>query len=461
MQLVRSIISMLSFIFLLDLSVSAQKPNVLFIAIDDLGVELNCYGQTEAKTPNIDRLASQGILFEKAFCNIPTCGASRASLMTSIYPTKNRFKSFSTKVHKDTPGAVTLPQIFRENGYKTLSRGKVFHHSEDCEGKSWSEPAWRPEIPFRYWLDPDSTKILSKGGSRGLIYERPRVDDLAYADGQIAAKVIQDLQESKDKDEPFFIACGFVKPHLPFCAPRKYWEKYDQASLMIAKNRYRPQNAPLALKGSSEFRKYYLGGLKPQSEEFHRIMVHGYRACVSYIDQLVGNILLALNELNLEKNTIVVLWGDHGFHLGQHDFWGKHNTLLHSIQIPFIMKVPGINPARSESLIETVDIFPTLCDIVGIEKPNQIQGISFKKTLNDPQYAPREHIYSRFKSGQVILNPPFSYTQYQDGSSLLFNHQDDSGENINLAQKPEYSTLIGKMKQKLDLALQKADSAKW
>lgn len=151
---------------------------------------------------------------------------------------------------------------------------------------------------------------------------------MTYADGQIATKVIQDLQESKDKDEPFFIACVFVKPHLPFCAPQKYWEEYDQASLMIPKNRYRPQKDPLALKGSSETRKYYLGGVKPKSEKFHRIMVHGFRACVSYIDQQVGNILLVLNDLNLEKNTVVVLWGDHGFHLGQHDFWGETQYLI-------------------------------------------------------------------------------------------------------------------------------------
>ena len=448
------------FCFLLSMSTIAERPNVLFIAVDDLRTELNCYGDTEVKTPNIDLFAGDAVIFERAYCNIPVCGASRSSLMSGIYPTPKRYKSYTSQVQQDTPGAKTLPQIFKENGYTTLSRGKIFHNSKDSESQSWTEKAWRAKgVPK--WLDPETGKTLSKTKKRGRIYELPDVPDNAYSDGKVAEKVIEDLKGFKKSGKPFFIACGFIKPHMPFYAPKKYWDMYDRNSIKLAPNQQRPKNAPAMLRGSTEFKSYYLDGMDPNSEDFHRVMKHGYMACVSYIDQLVGNVLGELKRLELDKNTIVVFWGDHGWHLGEHNFWGKHNTMHLSTRIPLIVKVPGVKGSKSKSLIETVDIFPTLCELANLPKPAQLQGMSFGEILKKPQEKFRDYIYSRYGAGDAIVSDRFSFTRYKDKSIMLYDHSKDPQENVNVAGNPEYSPVIKQMQKQLDDALKKASSAKW
>lgn len=446
-------------ILLLSVSALADKPNILFIAVDDLRTELNCYGETEVKTPNIDQLAASALVFNRAYCNIPVCGASRSSLMSGIYPTEKRFSKFTSKVSEDTPGAKTLPQIFKENGYTTLSRGKIFHDPKDSDSESWSEPAWRAKSPK--WLDPETGKKLSKTKKRGRIYELPDVKDNEYADGMVAEKVIEDLRKCKESGKPFFIACGFVKPHMPFYAPKKYWDLYDRKSIKLADNLFFPENAPKLLKGSTEFQSYYLDEMKINSEQFHRVMKHGYMACVSYIDKLVGDVLAELKTLDLEKDTIVVFWGDHGWHLGEHNFWGKHNTMHLSTRIPLIVKVPGLKSGRSNSLVETVDIFPTLCELAGLKKPSQVQGLSFNKILNNPQEKFRDHIYSRYGPGDAIVSEHFSFTRFKDNSIMLYDHRKDPKENLNVASNPEYAPVIKLMQQQLDAAQAKAKAAKW
>lgn len=446
-------------IFLFTLLAYADKPNVLFIAVDDLRTELNCYGDTEVKTPNIDQLASNALVFERAYCNIPVCGASRSSLMSGIYPTAKRFSKYTSEVSKDTPGAKTLPQVFKENGYTTLSIGKIFHNYKDTNSVSWSEPAWRAKAPR--WLDPQTGKILSKTKKRGRIYELPDVADNAYPDGMVAEKVIADLQKCKKDGKPFFIACGFIKPHMPFYAPKKYWDMYDRDSIKLADNQFHPKNAPQLLKGSGEFRSYYLDKMEVNSEKFHRVMKHGYLACVSYVDKLIGDVLNELKRLELEENTIVVFWGDHGWHLGEHNFWGKHNTMHLSTRVPLIVKVPGVKGAKSSSLVETVDIFPTLCELSGISKPAQLQGRSFGPLLKNPQEKFRDYIYSRYGPGDAIVSEHFSFTRYKDKSIMLYDHRKDPKENNNVAGNPEYGPIIEKMQKQLDAAQSKANSAKW
>ena len=442
-----------------SLPVFAEKPNVLFIAVDDLRIELNCYGDTEVKTPNIDKFAADSVIFERAYCNIPVCGASRSSLMSGIYPTPKRYITYTSRIDEDTPRAKTLPQVFKENGYTTLSRGKILHFYQDSNSVSWSEPAWRAKAPK--WLDPETGKVLSQKKKRGRIYELPDVADNAYADGMVAEKVIEDLRTLKKSGKPFFLACGFVKPHMPFYAPKKYWDLYKRDSIKLADNQFRPKNAPKALKGSGEFHSYYLDKMDPNSEKFHRVMKHGYLACVSYIDKLIGDVLGELKRLELDKNTIVVFWGDHGWHLGEHNFWGKHNTMHHSTQVPLIVKVPGIKGGKSKSLVETVDIFPTLCELANLPAPAQLQGQSFTKILSSPEKEFRDYIYSRFGPGDAIVSEHFSFTKFKDNSIMLYDHSKDPAENNNVAGDPAYASIIEKMQKQLKAAMAKAKSAKW
>jgi len=290
-----------------------RRPNILFIAIDDLRPELGCYGDTQVKSPNIDKLAAQALVFTRAYCQVPVCGASRASLMTSILPTAQRFTVAKTHVDEDTPGAVTLPQVFKEASYTTLSNGKVFHFGNDTQDRSWSEKAWHSGLSHSTSLDTVTTWKKSAAG-RTRIYESPDVPDNAYGDGKTAEKTITDLRRLKASGKPFFLACGFIRPHLPFYAPKKYWDLYEREKIQIATNRQHPEAAPKGLKGSGEYRTYDFGDYKDNTDDFHRMMRHGYYASTSYADKLTGDVLNELERLGLADNTIVVIWGDHGWH---------------------------------------------------------------------------------------------------------------------------------------------------
>ena len=422
-----------------------SKPNILFIAIDDLRPELGCYGSPQVKTPHIDKLASKGMLFTRAYCQVPVCGASRASLMTGILPTRDRFVDYDTKAEKDVPGATTLPEAFKNAGYTTLSIGKIFHHPSDTQNRSWSKPAWQPGDNMQSH-DPETTKSLSETRQRGRIYESADVADDAYPDGKVAKRTIEDLQRLKQSGQPFFLACGFIKPHMPFYAPKKYWDLYDREKIDLADNHRHPENAPKALNGSAEFRSYHLAGFDENSDEFHRIMRHGYLACTSYVDKLTGDVLAELEKLGLAENTIVVLWGDHGFHLGEHNFWGKHNTMHLATRVPLIVKIPGKKAGTTASIVETSDIFPTLCALAGITTPSTVQGRDFSILLDDPEKAFREAAYSRYMNGDAVITSRFSYTGYNgDNARMLYDLEKDPHENVNVASQPEYRDTVREM----------------
>lgn len=435
---------------------AAVKPNILFIAIDDLRPELGCYGSPLVRTPQIDQLAAGGMIFQRAYCQVPVCGSSRASLFTGMLPTPTRFVSFDTQVAKDAPEAMTLPQVFREAGYMTVANGKVFHHRNDTEGRSWSEPAWSPGNHM-ISHDPETTRRLSKTRQRGRIFEAPEVEDDAYPDGQFARKTIEDLRRFKESGKPFFLACGFVRPHLPFYAPKKYWDLYQRDRIAPADNRHRPVNAPAALRGGGEYQSYHLGDYVDQSDDFHRMMRHGYLASTSYVDQLVGDVLAELDRLDLAENTIVILWGDHGFHLGEHDFWGKHNTMHLSTRVPLIIKVPGKNPGTTTSIVESSDIFPTLCVLAGLDVPGTVQGRSFAELFDRPEQAFREAAYSRYMAADAIITDRFSYTRFHGGKSrMLYDLENDPSENENVADKPDYAETIERMSVLLDRRMDEA-----
>jgi len=456
-----------------DADTPAQRPNVLFIMIDDLGTWLGSYGKPYVHSPHIDRLARSGMQFNRAYAAVPVCGASRSSMLTGMAPTRTRFTTARSSVDGDAKGAVTLPQLLRENGYHTISYGKVFDASSDTRERSWSEPPEVPGSDMYEWgergfavlhtLDPESRQYVSER-DRGPIYEHPDVADDEYFDGQVASLTIDKLREMKQRDEPFFLAAGFFNPHLPFYAPKRYWDLYDRDTIPLAEVRSRPEGAPRQLSGSTEYRAYHLRGMDVNSDEFHRVMRHGYFACVSYVDKLVGDILEELERLELHENTIVVLWGDHGFNLGEHGFWGKHNLTGGATHIPLLIRAPGVTQAgsTSEALVESVDIFPTLAALTGLEASEELarqwDGVDLTPVLKGHEEAPRDAAYTRWQDGDNLVTPRFSYTEYgryQGGrrqnvvASMLFDLAEDPGENFNVVEEEEYLPVIPPLSERL------------
>jgi iduronate 2-sulfatase len=430
--------------FILQFNWANPKPNILFIAIDDLRPELGCYGKKEILSPHIDKLASTGTVFNRAYCQVAVCGASRASLMTGLRPTWQRFVKYNTISDKDAPGVLTLPQELKQNGYHCLSNGKIFHHKDDTAERSWNENPWKPDIGGSSFLDPKSESMIGGNKKRGPIWEAPNVPENAYPDGQIAEKTIEDLKRIKEMNKPFFLACGFLKPHLPFYAPKKYWDLYDRTSLVLAKNQFRPKNAPEVLKGSSEVHSYHNRGMKYNSEEWHRACLHGYYACVSYVDAQIGRIINKLDELNLRKNTVIILWGDHGWHLGEHNFWGKHNVMHLSSRSPLIVSTPRGRPNQTcDRLVEFVDIYPTLLDLAGIKSANKgLEGTSFKILLQRPRSLWKKAAFSRYGPAISVVTPKFNYIQYRSGEKMLFDLISDPDENINIAGDPKRKSTL-------------------
>ena len=439
-----------------------RKPNVLMIAVDDLRPELGCYGHKPVLSPNIDRLASAGMRFDRAYCQFPVCSPSRSSLLTGLRPTKDRFVlNLATTVVTDAPGAVTLPELFKNHGYYAISNGKIFHgYDKPVADRSWSEKPW---TKGGAWVDPDSKNFIQPKSGRGPFFESPDVADDMYPDGKIAEKTIRDLRRLKKMNKPFFLACGFYKPHLPFNAPKKYWDLYPKESIAPADNRFRPRGAPDSLVGSHELTTYYhLHGLAYNSDEFHKVARRGYYACVSYTDAQVGKVLAELDKLGLRENTIVILWGDHGWQVGEHDFWGKATNMHDALNAPLIVSVPGMKHNQAcERLVEFVDIYPTLCELAGIVPGQQIEGTSFLPLLKEPQRTWKPAVFTRCDDnkkinrifGETVVTERYTYTEYQTQNGktdrMLYDLDADPRENENIAEKLENSELVKRMSELL------------
>lgn len=425
-----------------------DKMNVLFIIADDMRPELGCYGIEDIITPHVDRLAEQATVFQNAYCNIPVSGASRASMFTGMYPRyPNRFTAFDASAEKDCPEALSLPECFKRNGYYVVSNGKVFHNITDHAG-SWSEAPWRvhPDGYGKDWAEYNKWELWQNGESsryihpktlRGPFCESADVSDTTYIDGRVARKTIADLRRLKDRKEPFFLACGFWKPHLPFNAPKKYWDLYQREQIQLAQNPYRPKALPRQVTSSGEIRGY--GKITTtKDEDFQREAKHGYYACVSYIDAQIGLILDELDRLKLTENTIVVILGDHGWHLGEHGFWGKHNLMNHATRAPLIVRVPHCKGGKAEGVVEFVDIYPTLCELCGMSVPDsQLQGKSFVPILQDSGKRTKEYAFVQWKDGYNIVSEKYSSTIWLRGDSvvarMMFDRQSDAAENENKA----------------------------
>ncbi|MFW6157958.1 MAG: sulfatase, partial [Planctomycetota bacterium] len=416
---------------------SDRKPNVLFIPIDDLRPQLACYGREQMISPNIDRVAHNGVVFTRSFCQVPVCGATRASLLSGVRPARDRFTNYYTWVDEDLPGVLTLPEHFRKHGYVALSNGKVFHHRTDCADRSWSQEPWHPKIEteesWRNYMVDENKELDKADDHRGPPFECADVPGNAYFDGQIADRAIADLHRLADEDAPFFLAAGFIKPHLPFNAPKTYWDYYRRSEIELADNPFQPHGAPdQAMHNWGELRNYFdVPAEGPVSDEMARSLVHGYYAATSYTDAQVGRVIAELDELGLRENTVVVLWGDHGWQLGEHGLWCKHCTFETSLNAPLIVDAPWMNDeVRCDALVEFVDIYPTLCELAGLPLPEHLDGTSFVPLMDDPDAAWKDAAFCRYQAGDSIRTDRYLYTEWTDDEGertarMLYDHELD------------------------------------
>ena len=447
-----------------DVKESAKqgRPNVLLIIVDDLRTDLDRFYADGAKTPSIDRLASQSIRFSDSYANVPVCGASRASMLTGMRPTSGRFIDYDTHIDEDAAGATTLPQAFKEQGYVTHGIGKVFHHIGDAQ-QSWSIPAWNPAVhsnnPSPTWRNYVTEQRLDwEKEGKPSAFEVADVADNAYYDGQQADRAIAFLQQQSNSEQPFFLALGFVKPHLPFNAPVKYWNAYDPDKIQLS-GVGPSKNAPeQAWHSFGEIRFYR--EIPPEPEvvgpETARQLIHGYLAATSYTDAQIGRVLAALEESGLSDNTIVVFTSDHGYSLGEHELWVKHSTYKVAMKTPLMFRVPGMESGETrDGLTEHVDLYPTLVDLAGINAPeDQLQGESLQPRLLDASLPGKAAIYPRWKSADVIHTGQFLYTEWLDKEGnitarMLYEHESDPDETSNLAGELEYAGTIGALSAQL------------
>ena len=400
-------------------------PNVLLILVDDLKPALGAYGDDLAITPALDRLSEKGMRFDRAYANQAVCAPSRYNLMLGSRSTSTGIYDFGRNFRDFYPDAVTLPQHFMQHGYHTESMGKVFHigHNTYNDDASWSVPH-HSDLVIEY-VDPQSTpdgitreEALfdnygwdeARGLPRGPAWEFPDVEDDAYADGRIANRAVQRLKElSEQPDQPFFLAVGFARPHLPFSAPKAYWDLYDRDAFPLQEIETSPEGAPeYAVKRDGEIVQYspvpHSSDADPFPEELTRSLIHGYYASTSYVDAQIGKVITELEALGLDENTIVVLWGDHGFHLGEMGIWAKHVNYELANHIPLLIYAPGVSTSGSSTvqLSETVDIYPTLAELAGLPQPETSQpldGVSLVPVLEDPDARVREYAYHAFGRG--------------------------------------------------------------
>lgn len=488
-------------------SPGSEHPNVLFISIDDLRPDLGCYGNADIKTPNIDRFAETGMVFMQAHCQAAVCAPSRASLMTGLRPNSTRVWHLGDKFRETIPDVVTLPQHFHKFGYYTVSMGKIFHNFMP-DSVSFDEPDLRPAQyrtremvkrdaeTFYYAKEIQEAQIqlrveklkrrpeaikYADGWNVGPAYEIADAPDDAYYDGAQTDLAINTLKRLKQKDQPFFLALGYYRPHLPFAAPKKYWDLYERDAIPLASNPFLPKDSPVfAINSMYELRGYSDFSHIGHPSEYHipdqeaRLLKHGYYASVSYVDACIGRLMSALEALGLADNTIVVIWGDHGWKLGEHNSWCKQTNYEIDTHVPLIISAPGMKGrgGKSYALTELVDIFPTLCDLAGIEIPSEMEGLSVRPLLDQPDLPWKEAVFSQFHRrpkvtpdgkrymGYSMHTERYHYIEwyYWDNekktateyvTAELYDHHADPEENVNIALLPEHAQLVQQLAEQL------------
>ena len=499
----RAILPIAAVVLLAPLAIRAAsaeqpaRPNVLFIAVDDLRPELGCYGNKIVKSPNIDRLAARGIVFNHAYCQQAVCSPSRSSLMTGRRPDATRVWDLETHFRVALPDVVTLPQYFKANGYHCAALSKIYHHGFE-DGRSWSEPHWYPngqtiDTDPADWTKrivkktaagvqefrqataaADNDKPAAGKAGKGNAFEVSAKSDDALPDGATAAEAVKRLHDLKTKGQPFFLAVGFLKPHLPFVAPKKYWDLYDPEKIPLPATDRLPDGAP-AFAGHTNGELHSYANVPPGNPiaaDFAKTLRHGYYACISYTDAQVGRLLDALEQEGLAESTIVVLWGDHGWQLGDHGLWHKHTNFELATRAPLLVSLPKQKSAgqKCDAPVEFVDVYPTLADVCGLPVPTGLDGTSLKPWIENPAAPKAKVAISQYPRGGVavegasgranlmgysIRDERWRLTLWRDRSSQaiaateLYDEQTDPAETLNLATKPEHKAIIDSLSKHL------------
>ena len=484
----------------------SKKPNILFISIDDLRPTLGVYGDSIAITPNIDKLASEGATFRNTFCQSAVCAPSRASLMTGLRPDATRVWHLGNKFRKINPATVTMPQHFSKFGYHTVNIGKMFHNYMP-DSISWDEPDLRPARYLRpEWLGRDGeTFYISKavqksqvikrdsllklrpiryadGWNTGPAWEAADVHDSLYYDGAQNELTKKTLSRLATMDQPFYMGLGFFRPHLPFVAPKKYWDMYQREQIPLANNPELSADAPLFSMNSMYELRHYDGfghiGHPTSSfrmnEDTARILKHGYYASVSYVDALLGDLISHMKELGIYENTIIIVWGDHGWKLGEHNSWGKMTNYNIDLQVPMIIRYPNQENrgVQTFSITELVDMFPTLCELADVEIPNYMQGSSLIPLLKNPDLPWKKAAFSQFHRRPKVSADGKRYMGYSLNTSThhyiewyhwnhktgnkgeyvtaeLYHRKNDPHEKRNISQEEENIELVKTLSNQL------------
>lgn len=486
-------------------TVASEPLNVLFVSVDDLRPELGCYGNEEIKTPHFDQFARQAITFTRAYCQAAVCAPSRASVMTGRRPDSTRVWDLRGKFRENMPDVVTLPQHFHAHGYHTVSMGKIFHnHMPDLV--SFDEPDLRPakymtpelidREPESFYHDEElnleladvrqrrlkkNPKAYAGGWAYGRATESYDAPDNEFYDRAQTDLAIETMARLKAREQPFFLALGYYRPHLPFVAPTKYWDLYDRESLSMANNPFLPKNSPVMamnsayeLKGCYDFEHGQHPSVASLTEQESRLLKHGYYASVSFVDACFGELMRGLKELGLDQNTIVVVWGDHGWKLGEHGSWCKQTNYEIDTRVPLLVHVPGqaASGAQSAALVELVDLYPSLCEATGIPVPSDMEGTSLMPLLSDPNQRWKEAAFSQFHRsprvtpdkgdymGLSMTTQQYHYVewrQWDDANKAvgelvateLYDLQADPEENTNIADSANGKQLVTQLATQL------------
>ena len=511
MQKIKNILFSLLFLNVAFVAKSQEAYNVLFIAVDDLKPMIGCYGDEDILTPNIDKLAGSGTIFLNNQCQQAVCSPSRASLMFGMRPDKTKIWDLNTPVRTATKEVKTVAEHFKEKGYESAAFGKIFHISmadNEHDVKSWSINYTKinqynyPENigePFAgHYQDADTKKEMNKlyqsflakgvkpGNARAKVLEKIKpstemldLPDEAYGDGQIANNAVKLIGQLANKQKPFFIAVGFKKPHLPFVSPKKYWDLYHPEKIELSKWQKAPEGTPdFAMHTWGELKSYT--DIKPAiqangllSGEKQRELIHGYMAAVSYTDAQIGKLLNELENQGIANNTIIVLWGDHGWHLGDHGLWCKHSNFEQATRAPLIFSAPNTKQGiKNSSPVEFVDIYPTLCDLAGIDIPNFTDGTSLKPIMTGNAEKVKDFAISQYPRGNnnmgySLRTERYRYTawfeiDFRNGEKAspekliveeLYDYQKDELETKNLADEMLYSKVKKDLVDKLNIFL--------
>jgi len=444
-----------------------KRPNILFIAVDDLRTELGAYGNPLVKSPNMDALASSGSIFTHHYVQVPTCGASRHALLTGMRPSKpihlnNRAIELEISGQPEKSVPETFIHRFRNEGYHTVGIGKISHSADGLVYGYEEEPSNIRELPHSWdelLFDPGKWKNgwnaffgYANGENRQSLkkqvkpYEAGEVDDEGYPDGLTTQLAISKLKELKNNEKPFFMGVGFFKPHLPFNAPKKYWDLYNRDSIAVSQNGDIPENINVAsLHNNGEFNQYALGDEmatldQPVSDAYAKKLRHGYMASISYIDTQIGKLLDELKTLGLDENTIIVIWGDHGWHLGDQRIWGKHTLFENALKSTLIVKSPQIvkQKQKIERIVESVDIYPSLLELCAISLEHSVDGQSFVPLLKSETSQKEKLAYGYFKTGITLRTPEYRLTKYyrkEQPIVELYDHSGNLKEKRNIAKE--------------------------